>query len=308
MEDIGNYVFNFVILVAAIASIPADIVVILTYVESKGPPRIPLWFKPIWDFWGRVRRFRWYIITATVFFVLGVLFSALFNPAPNNPMPNPTPIVTASVSTVTASSIPFQLSLTSTPTQITESTSTYTPTTTMIPSTNTAIPPTETPSPSATLGPPTPTLPPPPGLDQRVPLREDGVYITLKSSYKGNGGERQTGFSNRCINRTQMMYWIFKIENTSNAPYTAIVDRSSIRQIDSMGNSQELVGEDACDHGLGDGFSVPTTADPGGSEFRGFIAFHAPDRPPLTISPSAKYLELSFILSGTPLIFRYPLR
>jgi hypothetical protein len=223
-------------------------------------------------------------------------------------MPDQTPVVTARVSTVTAGSIPFQLSLTSTPTQITESTSTDTPTTILILSTYTAIPPTETPSPSATLGPPTPTLPPPAGLDQRVPLREDGVYITLKSSYKENGEERRTGFGNRCINPTQMMYWIFKIENTSNSPYTALVDRSSIRQIDSMGNSQELGDEDACDQGLGDGFSVPTTADPGGSEFRGFIAFYAPDRPPLTISPSAKYLELSFILSDTPLTFRYPLR
>ncbi|MBF6611718.1 MAG: hypothetical protein IVW55_01150 [Chloroflexi bacterium] len=135
---------------------------------------------------------------------------------------------------------------------------------------------------------PTPVPPAPPGIGVKVPLR-DGVTLALIPS---------TGtVSYVCIGRT--LEWQFKLDNTSDTPFTANLDPGSVLWVDSTGKTYR---PSACNGNFTGIFSSPT-AIRGKSDDSGAV------RMPIdTLPPAATFIDLHMTLTGIPVIFRYSLR
>lgn len=148
-------------------------------------------------------------------------------------------------------------------------------------------------------GAPPPTPVPPPTVGSAVTLR-DGVNLTLVASYD----DRATGLGTASCGGAAMR-WVFRLDNNSASGYVVNFDNTTATMSDSTGRNYEGQSN-ACNGGLQyigyDAFASPVTLAPK-QVTRAQAVFLAPDFP-----QDAAYFDLRFTLSGTPLIFRYPLR
>ncbi len=94
------------------------------------------------------------------------------------------------------------------------------------------------------------------------------------------------------------MTWVLQVTNRSAKPFTLNLDKSSLKMVDSTGKSYAL--SQACtSHPYSGSFAQPIVLVPG-EVGKGYVAFDAANIP-----ISAKYFDLSVVLSGTPVAFRY---
>ncbi len=93
------------------------------------------------------------------------------------------------------------------------------------------------------------------------------------------------------------MYWQFTLENTSNVPYTFIIDKNSVKGRDSTGKT--YTGTMWACGGTG-GSNLDKTINPKDS-LSAEMGVDVKDVGDIS------YMELQFTLNAKPLIFRYPL-